>query len=99
MFTVFNPPPTDFGSLQLLCCFATQFNIHYPPLMMSQKESPRYHPWVIPKRVASLVSVPDSRLIVNDGWFLPLFTRQGRDTTDWEEKMMGDSWVIPSSIH
>ena len=29
--------------------------IHYDPLMMSQKESPRNHPWVLPKRVASLV--------------------------------------------
>ena len=28
-----------------------------------------------------------------------LFTRQGRDTTDWEEKTMGDSWVIPFTIH
>ena len=24
---MFSPPPTDFGSLQLLCCFAIQFNI------------------------------------------------------------------------
>ena len=47
-------------------------NIHYAPLMMSQKESPRNHPWVIPKKVACLVWVPDSRLIVNDGWFLLL---------------------------
>ena len=29
--------------------------VHYAPLMMSQKESPRNHPWVLPKRVASLV--------------------------------------------
>ena len=41
--------------------------IHYAPLMMSQKESTRNHPWRLPKRVANLVSVPDSRLIVNDG--------------------------------
>ena len=24
-------------------------------------------------------------------------TRQGRDTTDWEKKTMGDSWVIPTT--
>ena len=29
--------------------------IHYDPLMMSQKESPRNHPWVVLKKVASLV--------------------------------------------
>ena len=66
--------------------------LHYAPLMMSQKESPRNRPWVLPKRVASLVWVPDSRLIFCNGWFLLLFTRQGRDTTDWEEKTMGDSF-------
>ena len=70
--------------------------IHYAPLMMSQKESPRNHPWVLPKRVASLVWVPDSRLIVNDGWYLLLFTRQGKHTTNWEEKndggFLGDSF-------
>ena len=66
--------------------------------MMSQKESPRNHLWVLTKRVVSSLWVSDSRLVVNDGWFLLLFTRQGRDTTDWEEKMMGDSWVIPSTI-
>ena len=41
------------------------YGIHYDPLMMSQKDSPRNHPWVLPKKVASLVRVPDSRL--NDG--------------------------------
>ena len=29
--------------------------IHYALLMMSQKESPRNHPWVLPKRVVNLV--------------------------------------------
>ena len=29
--------------------------IHYAPLIMSLKESPRNHPWVLPKKVASLV--------------------------------------------
>ena len=29
--------------------------VHYALLMMSKKESPRNHPWVLPKRVASLV--------------------------------------------
>ena len=53
-------------------------NIHYAPLMMAQKESPRNHPWVIPKKVACLVWDPDSRLIVNDGWFLLLLLLLGR---------------------
>ena len=34
--------------------FMSQY-IHYAPLMMAQKESPRNHPWVIPKKVACLV--------------------------------------------
>ena len=29
--------------------------VHYTPLMMPQKESPRNHPMVVPKKVASLV--------------------------------------------
>ena len=65
--------------------------------MMSQKESPRNHPWVLPKRVASLVWVPDSRLIVKDGWFLLLFIRQGRYTTNWKEKKSG--WFLGDSFY
>ena len=30
-------------------------DIHYDPLMMSQKEAPRKHPWVLPRKVAYLV--------------------------------------------
>ena len=30
-------------------------NIHYDPLMMSQKEAPRKHPCVLPRKVAYLV--------------------------------------------
>ena len=72
-------------------------NIHYAPLMISQKESPRNHPWVLPKIVASLVWVLDPKLIVNDGWFILLFARQGRDTTDWEEK--NDGWFLGDSFY
>ena len=69
--------------------------LHYAPLMMSQKESPRNRPWVLPKRVASLVWVPDSRLIFCNGWFLLLFTRQGKhywlggENNGW---LLGDSF-------
>ena len=69
--------------------------IHYAPLMMSQKESPRNHPWVIPKKVACLVWVPDSRLIVNDGWFLLLLLLLIRA----EILLIGRRkwWVIPTT--
>ena len=30
-------------------------SIHYYPLMMSQKEEPRKHPWVLPRKVAKMV--------------------------------------------
>ena len=36
-------------------CTSFLTDIHYALLMMSQKESPRNHPWVIPKKVACLV--------------------------------------------
>ena len=29
--------------------------VHYDPLMMSQKEAPTKHPWVLPRKVAYLV--------------------------------------------
>ena len=61
--------------------------------MMSQRESPKNHPWVLPNKVACLVWVPDSSLTVNDVSFN---TRQER-TTDWEKKIMGASWVLPTT--
>ena len=37
--------------------------------------------------------------MMGDSWVIPsTIHRQGRDTTDWEEKTMGDSWVIPTTI-
>ena len=64
--------------------------------MMSQKESPRNHPWVIPKKVACLVWDPDSRLKVNDGRFLLLVLLLSRA----DILLIGRRkwWVIPSSI-
>ena len=29
--------------------------VHYGPLMMSQKEAPRKHPWALPRKVVYLV--------------------------------------------
>ena len=37
-------------------CKATiQRKIQYDPLMMSQKEAPRKHPWVLSRKVAKMV--------------------------------------------
>ena len=47
---------------------------------------------------AEILLIGRKKWWVIPGWFLLLFTRQGRDTTNLEEKMMGDSWVIPSTI-
>ena len=48
-----------------------QLNIHYDPLMMSQKEAPRKHPWVLARKVAKMVcfSVQFS-FVEYDGCFL-----------------------------
>jgi hypothetical protein len=35
--------------------FAWSFEIHYDPLMRSQKEAPRKHPWVLSRKVAKMV--------------------------------------------
>ena len=38
-----------------ICDFIQTLDIHYALLMTSQKESPRNHPWVLPRKVAYLV--------------------------------------------
>ena len=47
-----------------LCAKARIGQIHYDPLMMQQKEARRKHTWVLPKKVAFLVRVPDSALYI-----------------------------------
>ena len=42
------------SQMHLASTFAGKY-IHYDPIMMSQKESPRNHPGVLPKNVACLV--------------------------------------------
>ena len=37
------------------CEYLNTRYIHYDPLMMSQKEAPRKHPWVLPRKVAKMV--------------------------------------------
>ena len=45
--------------------------IHYDPLMMSQKEAPRRHPWVLHGKVAKMVWIPVQFSFVEyDGYFL-----------------------------
>ena len=47
---------------------------------------------------AEILLIGRRKRFVIRGSFLLLFTRQVRDTTDWEEKMMDKSWVITITI-
>ena len=58
--------------------FPFLLDIYYDPLMMSQKESPRKHTWVLPRKVAKMIWISVQFSFVEyDGCFL-LCTRSSR---------------------
>ena len=45
--------------------------IHFDPLMVSRKEAPRKHPWVLPRKAAKMVWISvQFSFVENDGCFL-----------------------------
>ena len=56
--------------------------------MMSQKESPRNHPWVLPRQWFELPFNLALKKIMGASY---LQSRAGQVTTDWEKKRTGDS--------
>ena len=49
------PPNIIVLTVYSLLLFPLLKYIHYDPLMMSQKEAPRKHPWVLPRKVGKMV--------------------------------------------
>ena len=55
--------------------------------MMSLKESPRNHPWVLPKKMPVWCEFP---ILCSSGWVITstiITAGQGRDTTIWEKNL------------
>ena len=63
--------------------------IHYAPLMMSQEESPRNHPWVIPRKVDKWFEFPLNLALKK--MMGASYYKTGHVSTYWKKKW----WVIP----
>ena len=70
---VLNPTANNKESWEFsqLSWFHHYHYVHYDPLMMSQKEAPKKHPWVLPRKVAIMVWIyVQFSFVEYDGCFL-----------------------------